>query len=369
MTHNNDTKISLIGDIALSGLFRIQPHKNKERFKEVSKILKKSDLVFTNLEAPLFGNGEINEKKKNSSIIIYSDESIYKDVLPRLNISAVSLANNHIYDCKESGIKNTIKCLQELDIKFTGAGYKKEHTNPVIIKKNGKNIVFIAYVDRNTNPLIDDNANIYINYYNEEKIIKEIIKTKEECDFLILSLHWGIDYSHYPTRYQRVVCRKFIDAGADVIMGHHTHTIQPYEIYNNGIIFYSLGHLCYGDYYKNNKLVSIKRKTKKSYIPVVNLNSKILSLFSFKELINNYIIVDQRNIKFWNKIHILITKAKHKNKLVNLIIDCKEIFIDRVIEYFFGYYRNPFLRLFDVSNLIKIKLLFIDYKWKKHRNT
>ncbi len=236
MTSSNIT-IGLLGDVALHGLFCKEPEKNKARFEEISTILQEPDLVFANLETPLWGNGEVNElKTKGPGVLLHTQQKIAKEVLPLLNIAAVSLANNHIYDCKESGIRNTIACLEELNIPFTGAGYKQEHLEPAIIEKNGRTVAFAAYVHETTRPAVEKDGGVFVNFFDEKKIIATIDVLKKAGHHVVISLHWGVDYSFYPTLTQRKAAKQFIDAGADIIMGHHPHTVQPYESYKKGYI-------------------------------------------------------------------------------------------------------------------------------------
>jgi hypothetical protein len=359
--NSNHLIISLVGDVALNGLFISQPGKNQERLNEVKKILQKSDLVFANLETPLQGTEGSDKKKKNEGVILYSTEDVYDQTLPGLNLTAVSLANNHMFDGNKSGVKKTIKWLEKSGIKFTGAGYKKAHLEPVMLEKKHKRVGFLAYVHKNTHPKILENSEIVVNYFDEEKIFKEVANIKNRCDFIILSIHWGADYSFYPTKYQRLAGHKLIDAGVDVIMGHHPHTLQPFEKYKDGLIFYSLGSLCFGDFIFEGKLRGLKLKTKQSMIVHLNETKQITGLIPTRELIGNRVVLTKKNLKRSLSFKFSMMKLKHKFKLFDWIIRVKEAFFDRLIEYFFGYYRNPFIQLFSLKNLKKMKYSFRDF--------
>jgi hypothetical protein len=78
---------------------------------------------------------------------------------------------------------------------------------------------------------------------------------KHGVDFKILNFHWGNEYVHIPSVAQRKMAYKFIESGADVIVGHHPHVIQPYEKYKGGHIFYSLGNFMFD--YIHSKMISI----------------------------------------------------------------------------------------------------------------
>ncbi|MCP4219532.1 MAG: CapA family protein [bacterium] len=364
---------ALLGDVALHGLFCSEQEKNTSRFTGVQQLLQERDIVFANLETPLEGSGEINELKQGKKgVILCSKKEVYDAVLPLLNIDVVSLANNHIYDCKAEGIRNTIDCLENLGIKFTGGGYKAEHLEPVIIEKNGLTIGFTAYVHDSTNHMVPQDAGVFVNRYDEEIIIDQIKELKKICDCLILSLHWGVDYSYYPTLLQRKAGARFAEAGVDILMGHHAHTVQPFDIKDDSFLFYGLGSFCFGDRVYEGRLRSLKRKTKKTILPIMELKKKdqqvkleMRDCVSLKELIGNFVTTKIIGLGPVLRFRRGLMKLKHKSKLVDVAIRVKESFLDRVVEYFFGYYRNPFSQLFAVSNFKKLKYLTRDFKSKK----
>jgi len=356
-------KIALLGDVALNGLFVSESERNLLRFKDVIPVLRDCDAVFANLEAPLRGEGGVNERKTQSGgIIHYSDIDVFNEVLPALNISAVSLANNHIYDYKTEGVKNTIECLGKMGIAFTGAGLHAEHAHPVIIERNNYKIGFMAYVHGSTNPKIPEDSDIYINYFDEEKICKDLEDLRERCDYIIVSIHWGVDYSSFPTKYQRQVSKKLVETGANVIHGHHTHVLQPYERYKQGIVFYSLGSFCHGDFYKDGKLRSLMIRTKKSMIALIDPNTNTLSSVPTRELKGNKITIRRTKGGFSQFALLNTMKLKHSNKVMDYLIDLKEVFFDRLYDYFFGYYRNPTAQLFSLRGLRKIGYFLTDYR-------
>ena len=159
------SKIILLGDLAFGGLIGHDPDNNPERFSAVAPILKSADLVFANLEIPI-KEGIIQNKYK---VIVHSSNvEVTKLLLLNLNIRCVSLANNHIYDFTMPGLKATINLLDTLGIYHTGAGWKEEHINPVIISDNETRLAFIAYVDKNTNPCTEQFPELFINFLTKK---------------------------------------------------------------------------------------------------------------------------------------------------------------------------------------------------------
>jgi len=342
--------------MSFTGLISEQPSENYKRFSKVKNFLVGDTLVFANLESPVNESDEFNEYK---ALFYYSEKKVTIELLKRLNIKALSLANNHIYDLKMPGLKATIKLLEDLGINYTGAGWKKEHVKPAIVSIKGFKVGFIAYVDKSTNPRTEFFPELFINYLEPEKVMDDIKSIRDKVDKIICSVHWGMDYSRFFTKMQQMLARKLIDAGADIIMGHHPHTFQPYEVYKDGVIFYSLGQLCNGDMFWEGEMRALKRKTKISYIPVLNEDFTIERFIKTKELKGNYIKIYQRNrYEAYNRRLYKLNILKNNNKLVDVFINIKENVIDRFIEYFFGYYRNPFKQVLSIfRNIHKIKYI------------
>lgn len=360
----SNSPLIFLGDIAFNGILSEQPYENPARFAQISPLLQKASMVFANLEVPVKVNDDKNEYK---NFIHYSLSNPTEELLQLLNIGCVSLANNHIYDCKMSGLKETIGILDKLGIFHTGAGWKKEHTDPVIIQKNGLKIGFIAYVYKSTNPKTEAFNDLFINYFNIEKVVEDIKALKPKVDKVICSVHWGIDYSHYPTEQQRVIARKLVDAGVSVIMGHHPHTLQPFEKYKDGTIFYSLGGLTFGDFLKDGKkeLQALFRKTKYGLIANFDLEASKMSFVSTHEKKGNFVSIIKRDYIQWSNGKWRCYKLKENHKVINRMVVLKEQVIDRVLEYFFGYYRTPFLHILEFNNYKKIKYMIRDYKNNK----
>jgi len=347
--------INLIGDIAITGLLTSDYTNNPSRFKEITAL--KNSLAIGNLECPINVPDNQNQYK---NFIHSSEKYASQQILKLLNIKCVSLANNHIYDCKMEGLSATINMLNEINVKHTGAGWKKEHIEPVIINHNNRKIGFLAYVDKSTNPKTENFPELFINYIDKNEIIKKLNELKSKVDKIILSLHWGVDYSFYPTNEQRKMSKLFIDSGADIIMGHHPHTIQPYEKYKNSYIFYSLGGITFGDYKKTpeSNLQALYRKTKRGLIVNYDIDDNLVSFISTKELKGNFIKLIKFNYIRWSKKMWFYFQIKHFHPILTNLFLFKENFLDRVYEYFFGYYKHPLKRLFQFSNIKKIHKLF-----------
>lgn len=345
-------EIILLGDIAFNGLISEQPEKNTERFSNVAPILQEADLVFANLETPVKAGDEYNSEK---SIIHYASYEVTKDLLNKLNIGCLSLANNHIYDCKMDGLKATINLLDDLGIYHTGAGWKQEHIDPVIMNCDGIRVAFIAYVDKKTNVGVVAFDELLINYFDEQEVIAQIQALRSQVDRIVCSIHWGVDYSRYPTSWQLSAARRLIREGASVIMGHHSHTVQPFERYNGGLIFYGLGGLTYGDDNWRGKMRALKISTKHSFIPVLNCSLEYTSSYKTYELKGNRIEVQESSYLNWSKGKWRWFRLYCKFPFLSSIRRFRETVIEKLYNFFFGYYRNPYVALIDILEHLRRK--------------
>lgn len=342
--------LTLIGDISFNGIISDQPEKNTDRFSEVSSLLE-NDVVIANLESPVKSGDTPNEKKNR----VYSaDPEVTRCLLKKLKVSCVSLANNHIFDYKMDGLKATIHLLDAEGIHHTGAGWLKEHLEPVIIENKGSRIGFIAFVDPKTNPKTEYCNDLLLNYFDINTVVKTIDQLKMSADKIICSIHWGDDYSYYPTRVQVDYALTIIKAGADIVMGHHPHTLQPYEkIGPDKYIFFSLGGLCYGDDYWEGNLRSLKFRTKNSVITKISNDFRNEEFIHIRELKGNFLITRKGDYRRWSKVkwfsfHVIeiIPGFRH-------FLDIYNKYLLKTFDFFFGYYRNPVIAIKEILKLRK----------------
>jgi len=201
------------------------------------------DFVF-NLEYPLSCEGIPAKNKIN----LCQDQCYFKETFGRYPL-AVNLANNHIMDYGEDAFDKTIEFLETHGIKYFGAGNKKNNfNNPCIVKYNNKNIALFGYSCVSTHAVFGSDTTKGSAMIKDEAIINEITFYKTKVDKIILNFHWGDEDTHYPKPSDVRRARKFIDIGADLIIGHHAHVIQSVEVYKGKYIFYGLGNFLFQYY-------------------------------------------------------------------------------------------------------------------------
>lgn len=246
-SEKNSVTISLAGDVLLADSVarQIDVHGVDYPWESVKSIFLSSDLSLVNLECTVGTIGEPQDKEYT-----YRAEPETLEGLVNAGIDGVSLGNNHSLDFGRECFVQTLDYLEEYNIKYTGGGRNiKALMEPAIWEINNIKIGFISF--SRVTPSVDwyateNRAGIANGYDSNAKNMLEIVeKAKEKVDFLIVSLHWGIQLADYPREIDVNIAKKLIDSGADCIMGHHPHVLQGIEFYNNRPIIYSLGNFAF----------------------------------------------------------------------------------------------------------------------------
>ena len=241
-----EVSLIAVGDISYSrGVERVI---KKEKsitypFLKIQDYLKGADLVFGNLETPITQGPEIPDFK-----MIFRSNPGTEKALKQAGFSILSLANNHTPDFGEQGLKDTFNFLENAGIKYVGAGQNEQEAyQPVYIGKKGIKFAFLAYNDPDVVPAFyGASANrAGTAFMRQEKMIETVKKAKQKADFVIVSMHAGAEYSDRPNDPQINFAHAAIDAGADLVIGHHPHVVQTLEKYKGKYIFYSLGNFVF----------------------------------------------------------------------------------------------------------------------------
>lgn len=234
-------RIQFFGDLILNGLYNdpLQHGALKENMLWLDAFLGKADFRIVNWESPLWGDGKINELR---SPCLTTTQETASQVLP-VQFNLATLANNHFFDCRESGLRNTIGFLNDNRIKTMGVGETNEAVaQPLFQEIGGIRFCFLNYVGKETNANPPPDAAFFANDLVPEKVEADIVTNVGQCDHLIILPHWGTyERVRYPEPWQRKLARRWIDLGARLVVGTHAHSLQGWENHKNGTIVYSLG--------------------------------------------------------------------------------------------------------------------------------
>lgn len=255
--------ISLVGDMMFDGSVGWVANSKGEDylFEGYTEYFKESDIVFGNLETAISHRGKPMEDKEYT----FRSSPRIAAALKRHNFTAVSIANNHVLDYGYEAFDDTLKNLRDNGILYAGGGENKEEAQKgVFIEKNGIKVGFIAF--SRVVPVVDWYAGSkkpgIIGAYkvHEAEVLELLEQLKTQCDVLVVSVHWGKEHVLEAREQEIEAARKMIDAGADIIMGHHPHVVQGIEMYNGKPIFYSLGNFIFSTSRSNisNKTIMAK---------------------------------------------------------------------------------------------------------------
>lgn len=244
-------RLSAVGDVYLN---RITP---ESAFYKVSDLLKESDLIFCNLEAPL----TVKTSPSSERLAPLRSNPEMVNGLAYAGFNIVSVANNHTMDYGPDGFKETMNCLGTKKISYVGGGMNlKSALKPRIMEIKDFTVAFLAFESTiwsfgaearewrpgiakvNISPLLPEP---HINKPDFERIVESIHDAEDEADVLVVSMHWGVELSETLAVHQTAMGHSIIDAGADLIIGHHPHLLQAVETYHGGLICYSLGNFVF----------------------------------------------------------------------------------------------------------------------------
>lgn len=156
---------------------------------------------------------------------------------------AVSLANNHILDFYGPGLADTIRELEALGIAYCGAGTPEDSfKNPAWLRVNGVDVALLGYADESSTPVYHSDDHPGAAPLVLEEVVRDIaVARREGAGRVVAMVHWGQEQVTLPSLRCIELGRAMIDAGADLVIGHHAHCIQSFEEYRGKYIFYGLG--------------------------------------------------------------------------------------------------------------------------------
>ena len=246
--------ISLIavGDIAFSERIErcIKEHGHDYPFRNIKSIISSGDLLFGNLESPITDASVRNESHYSkltddqvlgNRVYLKASPSVIGS-LKAARFSVLSIANNHILDYQRQGLIDTISNLSEAGISPVGAGLNLRFARrPAIVEVKSRKIGFLAY-----SYTYEATRGNYGCAPLWKFLVRQDVKfLRNRVDIVVVSFHYGKEFSFVPSKFQRSISHFAIDSGADIILGHHPHVVQPVEIYKGKIIIYSLGNFLF----------------------------------------------------------------------------------------------------------------------------
>jgi len=236
-------EVVFAGDIMLSRTVeeRMEVYGSQYPFEGLDGVLRGADLTMGNLEAPFSVQGEPLNKR-----FVFRVDPGHASGLSWAGFDVVNLANNHLLDFGQEGLDQTLVSLGEMGIAYVGAGrsYQEAHS-PLIWEGKGTKIALLSYAASRWKGSYELPTSELVSFAELPTIRDEVQGASQLADLVVVILHLGTEYQVAPDEEQLAASRAAIDAGAGLVVGHHSHVVQGWEEYRGGLIVYGLGNFVF----------------------------------------------------------------------------------------------------------------------------
>lgn len=216
---------------------------------EVLSFLHSGDHVAANVEGPIL-DVPANTTTEGAAQLMHTMNPGAVNVLKKMHADIWNICNNHIMDAGEDGMKATLTEAAHAGVKTLGAGMNiEEASKPLILDEaGGIGLIGVGY-QRGCKPAGPDKAGC-LNWSDYDLIETRIREIKKTCRWCVIVSHGGEEFTSLATPYTRDRYLKYLEMGADVIIGHHPHVPMNYETVGDKLIFYSLGNFIFDTPYQ-----------------------------------------------------------------------------------------------------------------------
>lgn len=250
-----ETVISFTGDFNLAEgwctteYMKKQPNGIYDCFSEdLLKEMQESDLMVMNNEFTYTDSSQALEGKE----YVFRARPEMAELLSAFGADAVTLANNHVFDYGQQGLFDTLQTLRQNGVLSFGAGNNIQEASRILyFVANGRKIALVAATEiertKQYTKEADDNSGGVLKSRHPEKFLSVIREAEKHSDYVLAVIHWGTEGMLYPDNSQRDMAERFVDAGADAVIGDHPHRLQGIEYVEGAPIIYSLGNFWFSD--------------------------------------------------------------------------------------------------------------------------
>ena len=340
--------------------------------KDLQDILRDAERRIFNIEAPI--TDRVAPISKCGPSLSVPSKCVKG--LTSLRIDLATLANNHIMDQGENGLADTRRNLTDAGVSYMGVGNDPvEAKRPSFFDFNGKRIGVFSCVEHEFSTV--DRQTPGANPFDPLETPDDVAALKEQCDFVIVLYHGGVELYRYPSPQLRTVCRKLVDKGADLVVCQHSHCIGCEEKYNGGRIVYGQGNFLFAfrsnEFWDSGLLIKLNDDFSVTYIPTVRsgVGIRLAQGAEAEELLKSFRdrsaeIVDDAFVEkaygeFANKRLLFYLQACYpiRNNLVARILNKATggKYLERKLKKLFG--RLEALRVYNYVNCEAHRELFI----------
>ena len=219
--------------------------------------MQKADIMCLNNEFTFSNNGS----PMNGKMYTFRAMPERVSVLQDMGVDIVQLSNNHVYDYGRQALLDTFDTLEGAGVDYFGAGHNLEEAMaPVYYTLDDKVVAFVGASRAEKykmTPQATETEPGILRCYDTELFLQTIAEADENADFVIAVVHWGTEYSYDLEEVQLTTGKEYLDAGADVIIGGHSHCLQGMEFYNGKPVIYSLGNYWFNDKTLDSMLIEL----------------------------------------------------------------------------------------------------------------
>lgn len=244
--------IAAVGDVMMPSSIQSAVQGSKRGydllFEKVAQDMAAADITVANLKTTVDNLSAVSGYPK------FNARPGLLVALKKAGVDVVSIANNHSMDAGPDGLKRTLDNIEAAGLLFIGAGRTKAEASAIkYVNVRGVNVAFLSYTYSTNQRLPRKSAQapgVNIIGINSEADLaraeESVRQARAAADLVVVSMHWGEEYEPVPTAWQRRIASALIGAGADIILGHHPHVLQPIESCaaadgRTGLIAFSLG--------------------------------------------------------------------------------------------------------------------------------
>ena len=234
------------GDVLLDrGVREFIGHKGVDALfsPSVDSLFRASDIVVANLECPV-----TKIKAPVQKIYIFRGEPEWLPALRRHGITHLNLANNHSIDQGREGLADTWQQVRQAGMVPVGAApTMDEAAEPVLLASHPRPVYLVPTLQLALENFAYLPHRPSVSNESMDSLVARVARLRQQCPtaYIIVSPHWGGEHTLRPLLQQKHDAKRLIDAGADVLIGHHTHTLQPVDLYRGHSIYYSIGNFIF----------------------------------------------------------------------------------------------------------------------------
>ncbi|MBQ6843958.1 MAG: CapA family protein [Agathobacter sp.] len=210
----------------------------------IEQEMNSADMTMINNEFPFSNRGSQHPDKQ----FTFRVDPKYVSMLQDMGVDVASLANNHALDFGTEALLDSFTTLEDAGIPYVGAGETKERAEEAVFVEAGGRTIGVLSASR-VIPVVEWNIETrqpgLFCTYDSTRLVQRIKEVEEQCDYVVVFVHWGIEREAYPEEYQHNLAKQYIDAGADLVIGNHAHVPQGIEYYKGVPIVYCMGNFIF----------------------------------------------------------------------------------------------------------------------------